>query len=182
MNKFDKARVSIYKMHEQLMYFNNGKMEGLRQHVNYYKDIVNKVIDIAEKQERLLYLYKSLTLLSQDSNEYFDIKCEILDVEKSLQPSQPYEDRLEKARYKGQPQTKPYIKSYINTSMGSLHKLEHIITVSRKSKLVRVSTTKRKAGTDTLIIEPFKITLDTVNMLKHILDELHTQGLEEELK
>ena len=60
MNKFDKARVSVYKLYEQLLFYNNGKMTLFRKHADYYKKIVDRTIDIAESQEVLLNLYRDL--------------------------------------------------------------------------------------------------------------------------
>lgn len=179
MNKFDKARVSVNKIYEQLMYFNEGKMIKQRKHAKYYKSVISRVIDLAEKQERLLYLYKELTQFSRTDLNHFNLKRDILKLEKSLLPSKSIETRLTEARYK-LVNKKPYIKEYTKVSMGSLNKVVNTISISEKRKLVRVSTTKFTEQSDIGILEPFKINLELVNLLKHILDKLYVEKLEED--
>lgn len=179
MNKFDKARVSVYKLYEQLLFYNNGKMTLFRKHAEYYKKLVDQTIDIAESQELLLNMYRDLSVFDEKDNDYYKLKRELINLEKSLLPKIPYQNKLIKLRYKPK-RIKRHITEYTATSIGSLSKLEHTIRLNQKTKKLTVETKKTVSTTGQTTIEPFKIDLRLVNILKQMIDELYIDQIREE--
>ena len=179
MNKFDKARVSVYKLYEQLLFYNNGKMTLFRKHAEYYKKLVDQTIDIAESQEVLLNLYRDLLVFDKKDDNYYRLKRKLIKLEESLLPKTTYQNKLIKLRYKPE-KINRYITGYTVSSTGSLNKVEHLIKLNKKTKVLTVETKKTVRATGQITNEPFRINLHLVNILKQMLDELYIDQIRED--